>query len=116
MSAIIEPVQARWNIPSGDMPDAFKVYAFAARPETHIVVETIGGDSLRLTIAEVGDLESALLNARLWITRAIAQHNELAAVEEVGQGVLCDCDHPIHPGAVCDICDCSPVTMMVLRP
>lgn len=78
MSAIIEPESASWRVAG----DAFLLEVMGAGD---VVIRSKAGGTVALDLDELADLEAGLLNARLWLTRAIKQRDELAAAAEVGR-------------------------------
>lgn len=90
MSAIIEPEGATWWV--SDRWAEKGLLSFAAnREDRSLTIQRRypSGDlteSIELDLDQLADVESALLNARLWLERATKQAAELKAAEEVGQG------------------------------
>lgn len=84
MSAIIEPEAAQWW--SVTTPRL----RVSATPEDRSVVlhRTYQGgahEEIEIKLDELAEVESLLLNARLWLERAVKQRDEMKAAEEVGQ-------------------------------
>lgn len=92
MSAILEPETATWWERRGDLDDVayyprVKVVADAEDRGVTLIREYPGTDvpteSIRLALGSLGEIEALLLNARLWLERAVRQRDELRAAEEV---------------------------------
>lgn len=76
MGAVIEPARADWR-------PIKHVTVLADLDQGCVVIRTQGGQDLGFTFAELAELESALLNARLWVERASKQRAELAAAQDL---------------------------------
>lgn len=76
MSAVIEPVRADWR-------PIKHVTVLADLDQGCVVIRTRSGSDVGFTFAELPELESALLNARLWVERASKQRAELAAAQDL---------------------------------
>lgn len=92
MSAILEPETATWWERRGDL-DGVAYYPrvkVVALPEDRcamLIREYPGTDvpteSIELKLDSLAEIEALLLNARLWLERAVRQRDELRAAEEV---------------------------------
>lgn len=98
MSAIFEPVSSTWDVE----PTQWGRVAVTANVEDRNVflrrTYSAGtpGESIELHLNDLAAIEAALLNARLWLERAIKQREELKAAEEVGQDEVVDaCEVPV---------------------
>lgn len=85
MSAIIEPDSAQWWTSISPM------IRVSAAAEDHSVMlhrryAHGGTDEIEIKLDELVEVEGALLNARLWLERAVKQRDELRAAEDVAQG------------------------------
>ena len=117
MSAIIEPQSATWWVSDRWAYKAALTLA-ANREDRNLTITrrypTEPGkpplvESIELTLDQLAEVEAVLLNARLWLERAIKQADELKAAEETAQDepqplVCVRCEHPWHQGAFCDTC------------
>ena len=88
---IFEPVSATWLV-ADSWAAAETLHLTANREDRNLTIVRrypahAGADplveSIELTLDQLADVEAALLNARLWLERAIAQAGELSAAEEV---------------------------------
>lgn len=107
MAPIFEPVTAIWSVPAKGR--ALRLTA-NAEDRNVTVARTNLSESIELSLDQLAELEAALLNARLWLERAIAQRDELRAAEEIADDPLCVCGHrqslhawggPCLPGVPC---------------
>lgn len=104
---ILEPKFVSWGMPkfaSWDMdPTSMNMEADAEAGVVRIFWHHGGPEDLpdmvEFKVADLPSVEAALLNARLWLERAIKQRDELKAAEEVGQ----DADEP-SPECPCPEC------------
>ena len=119
MSAIIEPAGASWW--GSDRWGEKGRITFTANTEDRSVFirrQYPGQDlqeSIELDLGQLAEVEAMLLNARLWLERAIQQHDELHAAEEIATDAAEDgprvlvctiCGHPFHGLKACDDCAC----------
>ena len=86
MSAIIEPESAQWWVRAGS---GAQIRVSAAGEDRSIVLHRryAGGavEEIEIQLDELAEVEGALLNARLWLERAVKQHDELRAAEEIAE-------------------------------
>jgi Zn finger protein HypA/HybF involved in hydrogenase expression len=104
MSAIFEPESATWWATDRWAERGFLTLS-ANREDRSLTVRrrypAVSGkpqliESIELSFDQLADVEAALLNARLWLDRAIKQHAELKAAEEIedADGFNCpSCGH-----------------------
>jgi len=88
MSAIFEPASATWSVGS-----QWPTVTATANAEDHNVTlrrryysSDTPDELIELHLSDLPGIEAALLNARLWLERAVKQHAELRAAEETGRG------------------------------
>lgn len=115
MSAIIEPAGASWW-GSDHWGEKGRITFTANTEDRSLTIQRRypSGDlteSIELGLDQLADVESALLNARLWLERATKQADELKAAEEIAedgpQALTCTiCGHPFHGLKACDDCGC----------
>ncbi len=86
MSAIIEPESAQWWVRAGS---GSQIRVSAAGEDRSVVLHRryAGGavEEIEIQLDELAEVEGALLNARLWLERAVKQHDELRAAEEIAE-------------------------------
>ena len=90
MSAIIEPESAHWRVSGDRWADGHQLDFLANREDRNLTITRrypnawgVPAESIELTLDQLAEVEAALLNARLWLERAVKQRDELRAAEEV---------------------------------
>ncbi len=92
MSAILEPETATWWERRGNLDEVayYPRVKVVACPEDRCVTlireypgTPVQTESIELKLESLAEIEALLLNARLWLERAVRQRDELRAAEEV---------------------------------
>ena len=92
MSAILEPETATWWERRGNLDEVayYPRVKVVACPEDRCVMlireypgTPVSTESIELKLESLAEIEALLLNARLWLERAVRQRDELRAAEEV---------------------------------
>lgn len=88
MSAIIEPPAASWELENsrwGELRVAVNVEDRNLMLTRRYLDGQTSPESIELHHSDLAELEAVLLNARLWLERAVKQHDELRAAEEIAE-------------------------------
>lgn len=88
MSAIIEPPAASWELENsrwGELSVAVNVEDRNLMLTRRYLDGQTSPESIELHHSDLAEVEGALLNARLWLERAVKQHDELRAAEEIAE-------------------------------
>lgn len=91
MSAILEPETATWWERLGNLDEVayYPLVKVVACPEDRCVTlileypDPMVQAEIELRLESLAEIEALLLNARLWLERAVRQRDELRAAEEV---------------------------------